>query len=44
MSEPTLVEKLQPQVVSARAPSAALHLVVFAAAAVAAFFVYGLVY
>lgn len=39
-----LVEPLTPQVVPARGPGAALHLVVFAAAAVAAFFVSGLLY
>jgi hypothetical protein len=36
-------EKLQPQVVPARAPGAVLHLVTFAAAATAAFFLYGLI-
>jgi hypothetical protein len=43
-AEPTLVEKLAPQVGPTRAPSPALHLVVFAAAAVAAFFLAGLIY
>ncbi|CAN5806418.1 hypothetical protein BH11MYX2_BH11MYX2_31070 [soil metagenome] len=46
MSAPVkLVEpQLRPQLIPARGPSAALHLVVFAAAAVAAFFVSGLLY
>ncbi|HEY4055338.1 MAG TPA: hypothetical protein VGM39_01975 [Kofleriaceae bacterium] len=45
MSAPKVVDApLQPQVVAARGPSAAVHLVVFAAAAVAAFFIYGLFY